>query len=177
VIDFIAIARQIHHHANASFLALSGNLAISDWLALLAVFAASAAAARISMAAYCIVALPGTAAHELMHYLTALVLRARPGLPSVIPERTSSGWRLGSVKFSAGLLRSVPIALAPLALAPLSLWWANSTLPRVDGAMYALHAWGAATAFAASMPSRADWSIAAPALLLAAVLLGVSYAV
>ncbi|MBG6083070.1 hypothetical protein [Rubrivivax gelatinosus] len=146
---------------------LVGAMAPSDWAALCFVLLLSEAAARLGMVAYCLVALPGTAAHELAHYLVAWALRAHPALPSIVPERTSNGWRLGSVRFVAGPLRSVPIALAPMALAPLSLWWAGATLPRLDlGLSYALHAWGAATTFAASLPSRADWTIAAPALCL-----------
>lgn len=122
--------------------------------------------ALFGMWAYCLAVLPGTALHEAMHWLVAFVLRARPSMPSIVPERTATGWRLGSVRFSAGYLRSLPIALAPLALAPAGLWWAATFLPGQPwGAIYLAHAWISVSALAASFPSGQDWAIAAPALV------------
>lgn len=153
------LASAVHH--------LAGDLDRGDALVLAAVFVVSQLVARLGLAAYCIFALPGTLAHELAHYLVALALRARPSLPSIVPERTKTGWRLGSVGFYAGPLRGAPIALAPMALAPLSLWWASSTLPAQPfGLTYVACAWVAVTSFQASLPSSADWWIAAPALFL-----------
>jgi hypothetical protein len=122
-------------------------------------------AARLGLWIYAIVALPGTLAHELAHAGMALLLRARPSLPSVMPRRSADGWRLGEVGFRAGMLRSVPIALAPVALAPLAFWLAAHTLAAhpVDG-HYALWAWLCGTLASACLPSRPDWRIAAPGL-------------
>lgn len=151
---------------------LAGGLRSFDWIVLGSLLLLTHLAGRVGIWAYCLVALPGTIAHELAHYLVALVLRARPSPPSIIPERTATGWRLGAVEFQPGLLRTVPIALAPFALAPLGLWWAGAALPGLAfGPLYILHAWGASSAFAASLPSSQDWSIAAPALFLAALIL------
>ncbi|ABM97064.1 hypothetical protein [Methylibium petroleiphilum] len=166
-LSILAHARHALHLLVSAAHHLAGDLGRGDALVLAAVFVLSQLAARLGFAAYCLFALPGTLAHELAHYLVALLLRARPSLPSIIPEKTESGWRLGSVTFYAGLFRSVPIALAPMALAPLSLWWASSTLPgQPFGLPYAAYAWAAVTAFQASLPSSADWWIAAPALFL-----------
>lgn len=156
----------------AAIAALGGNLASRDLWILGGILILTQIGARIGMWTYCLLVLPGTLAHELAHFGVALVLRASPSLPSLIPARVSGGWRLGSVSFRAGPLRSMPIAIAPLALAPLSLLWASATLPGavVDGE-YLLHAWGASTAFGASLPSREDWRLAAPAFALAAIAL------
>lgn len=149
---------------------LGAGLDLFDAAVLAAFLLVAQLAARIGMWTYCFAVLPGTLMHELAHYFVALVLRARPKLPSLLPEKTPYGWRLGSVDFRAGILRSVPIALAPFALAPLGLLWASATLPELAfGGEYLLHAWGASTTFSASLPSRQDWKIAAPALLLGAM--------
>lgn len=151
---------------------LAGELAARDLTILAGILVLTHIGARFGMWAYCLLVLPGTLAHELSHYVVALTLRARPSLPSLVPLRTASGWRLGAVAFHAGPLRAMPIAIAPLALGPLSLLWASSTLPHspVDGA-YLLHAWGAATSFGASLPSREDWRLAGPALGLGTLVL------
>ena len=146
---------------------LTWQLSGTDWIFLGLALVAIQASSRLGMWVYCAVTLPGTLAHELAHFLVALPLGARPSLPSIIPQKAGGGWRMGSVTFSAGILRSVPIALAPLVLAPLSLWWAGAFLPMATMPWYVLHGWVAATMFAASLPSSEDWKIAAPTLLLA----------
>jgi hypothetical protein len=128
------------------------------------------ASSRLGMWVYALVALPGTLAHELAHFLLALVLAARPSFPSLVPQRTAHGWRLGSVAFRAGIVRSVPIALAPLLLAPLSLWWAASFLASAPWPQYAFYAWVAAALLSASLPSSADFRIALPALAILAAI-------
>ena len=124
---------------------------------------------RIGVWAYALLALPGTLAHELAHYLVAALLLARPQFPSLIPQRTEHGWRLGSVAFRAGWLRSLPIALAPFALLPLSLWWAVTWMLPALGLMYFMQAWIVAALVSASLPSSADFRIALPALSLLAL--------
>jgi len=119
---------------------------------------------------YTVVALPGTAVHELAHFTVALLLGARPSFPSLIPQRTARGWRLGEVRFHAGRVRAMFIALAPLLLAPLALWWAAAWLAPGAWPWYALHVWIVAALLQACWPSRTDWRVALPALaVLAAV--------
>ena len=126
-------------------------------------------ASRVGMWTYALLALPGTFAHELAHYLVATLLLAKPQFPSLIPQRTEHGWRLGSVAFRAGWLRSLPIALAPFALLPLALWWAVTWMLPAAGAMYFVQAWIVAALVSASLPSAADFRIAMPALAFVAL--------
>ena len=137
-------------------------------LALLALLLIQASS-RLGMWSYALVALPGTLAHELAHYLVAALLLAKPSFPSLRPQRTLHGWRLGSVAFRAGPLRSVPIALAPLLLAPLAWAWAVTFMAPAGWPLVAVHAWIVGALLAACLPSRADLQIAFPAL---AVLIG-----
>jgi len=145
--------------------ALSG----SDWGMVLAAFMLIRASSLLGMWAYALLALPGTLAHELAHFLVALLLAAKPSFPSLVPKRSEHGWRLGSVAFRAGIVRSVPIALAPLALLPLALAYGVAFLAPAAWPMSALHAWIMAALLSACLPSRADFRIAIPALLLASV--------
>lgn len=126
---------------------------------------------HLGMWPYAVVALPGTLAHELAHYLTALLLRARPTFPSLVPQRTAFGWRLGSVAFRAGPLRSLPIALAPLLLLPLAGWWLLHLMAGSPWPLHALHAWIVGALLSACLPSSADLRIALPALAVIALLL------
>jgi len=140
------------------------ELSPADYGFVLGAFVLIRLSSRLGMWAYALIALPGTLAHELAHYLTALLLLAKPSFPSLIPVRTAHGWRLGSVGFRAGWLRSVPIALAPLALLPLALLWAVAWMAPAAWPIYGLHAWIVAALVSASLPSRADFRIAFPAL-------------
>lgn len=144
--------------------ALWSALSTTDVLVVLAMLALMRAASRLGMWVYAAVALPGTLAHELAHYLVALLLFAKPSFPSLVPQRTLHGWRLGSVTFRAGVVRALPIALAPFALLPLALWWAATLMAPVSGALYVVHAWVVAALLSASLPSSADFKIALPAL-------------
>lgn len=132
---------------------------------------------RLGLWPYAMLALPGTIAHEFAHYFVALVLGARPSFPSLLPQRMQHGWRLGSVRFQAGMLRSVPIALAPLALLPLALFWAVTFMAPAPWPAYAAHAWIVAALLSASLPSSADLRIAVPALAVIAVVLLLTLAV
>lgn len=127
-------------------------------------------ARRLGLWAYAAFALPGTLAHELAHYLVAMLLRARPSPPRLWPERTPTGWRLGSVAFRAPWWRAGPIALAPLLLVPAAVAWTTAFVATSSGAMLALHAWIAGTLLGASLPSRADLRIAGPTLVALALL-------
>lgn len=132
------------------------------------------ASSRLGMWAYAVMALPGTAAHELAHYLVAQLLLARPSFPSLVPQRTPHGWRLGSVAFRAGRLRSMPIALAPLLLAPLAIAWAVTFMAPSPWPMHGLHAWLVGALLSASLPSSADLRIALPALAALALLAAIA---
>lgn len=152
----------------ALLMAHAHALRLADWGALLGVLIIQSFASFIGMWCYALFTLPGTLAHEVAHYLTALILGGHPSFPSLIPVREAYGWRMGSVRFSSGLLLRVPIALAPLGLLPIGLWWAEGHLPRLAPGMdYALQAWLSGTVISASMPSVQDWKVAAPALILA----------
>lgn len=72
--------------------------------------------------------------------------------------------------FNAGMLRAVPIAMAPLALLPLGLYWTSEWLSSSSGWSFWVHAWAAATILNGSLPSRADFKLTLPALLLAVAL-------
>lgn len=138
--------------------------------AVVVVLVAQRATARMGMWPYALFSLPGTLAHELAHFITAALLLARPRFPRVSPVRTEYGWRLGSVTFNAGMLRAVPIAMAPLALLPLGLYWTSEWLSSSSGWRFWVHAWAAATILNGSLPSRADFKLTLPALLLAVAL-------
>lgn len=61
--------------------------------------------------------LAGTLLHELAHFLTALLLNARPSGFSLIPKRNGEGWTLGSVTVTnLRWYNAAPVALAPLVL-------------------------------------------------------------
>ena len=121
-------------------------------------------ARRAGMWIYALVALPGTALHELSHYVVALVLGGAPSFPSLLPTRTEKGWRLGQVAFRAGHVRAMFVGMAPLLLAPLAWWWAVTLLAPASGPLYALHAWVVAALLQACLPSKTDWKLALPAL-------------
>ena len=144
-------------------------LSPSDWGLVLAAFVTIRASSLLGMWAYALIALPGTLAHELAHFLVALLLAAKPSFPSLVPKRSEHGWRLGSVAFRAGIVRSVPIALAPLALLPLALVYGVAMLAPAAWPVTVFHAWVMAALLSACLPSRADFRIAIPALLLAAI--------
>lgn len=144
-------------------------LSAFEWGVVFAALVLIRASSRLGMWPYALLALPGTLAHELVHFLVALMLAAKPSFPSLVPRRGEHGWRLGSVTFRAGLLRSVPIALAPIALLPLALAYGVSFMATAAWPLAALHAWITAALLSACLPSRADFRIAIPALLLAAL--------
>ncbi|MDQ3288345.1 MAG: hypothetical protein M3Q42_08790 [Pseudomonadota bacterium] len=138
--------------------------------AVVVMLVAQRASARMGMWPYALFSLPGTLAHEFAHFATAVLLLASPRFPQVWPVRTEDGWRLGSVTFSAGMLRAVPIAMAPLVLLPISLYWSAEWVSSSAGWRFWAHAWFAATLLNGSLPSRADFNLTFPALFVAVVL-------
>jgi hypothetical protein len=148
----------IEHH----FLAFS----LVDVVYVLVAMAIIRVSRHAGMWIYALVALPGTLAHELAHFIVASILFAHPRFPSLIPIRIErGGWRLGAVAFRADYARALPIAMAPLALAPLALWWAGTFLHTASWPLYGLHVWVVAAMMTASVPSRADFKLALPALI------------
>ncbi len=139
--------------------------AMRDALLALAALALMRMAPRLGMWLYALVALPGTLMHELAHFIVALLLRAQPRFPSLIPQRMVGGWRMGSVAFRAGPMRAAPIALAPLLLFPLAWWWTVAIMPRFSWPWLAATAWIAGALLSACLPSATDLRLARPALL------------
>lgn len=125
-------------------------------------------APRLGMWAFSLFALPGTAVHELSHWLVALLLGAKPSFPNIIPKREGGTWTLGSVRMDPNVQTRIPIALAPIALLPFSIWYAVAH-PEVTGGWDLVHVWIAGTLIAASLPSRQDWLVALPAIICAIV--------
>lgn len=153
-----------------AFLQLLRDVPLRAWLAVAAVMLGQRVLRRFGLWAYALFALPGTLAHELSHYFVAALLRARPRLPRLWPERTERGWRLGSVAFQAPWWRAGLIALAPLLLLPAALAWLLLLVAPAHGVVLALHAWVAGTMLDASLPSRTDLRIALPTLAVLAAL-------
>ena len=108
-----------------------------------------------------LVLLPGTIAHELAHYVLALISGSRPRPMSLRLQRgANGGWQMGSVQFEPGRWTAGIVALAPMLLLPpiaVGLWHEASQ----RGAAYALAAGYMALALLyGAVPSRADWGIA-----------------
>ena len=129
-------------------------------------------ARRAGIWVYALVALPGTALHELAHFTIALVLGARPSFPGLIPHRTESVWQLGEVRFRPGHVRAMFVGLAPLLLAPLALWWTFAYAAHTAWPWRALHVWIVAAFLHACLPSKTDWRLALPALVAVAIAAG-----
>jgi hypothetical protein len=121
-------------------------------------------APRLGMWAFSLFSLPGTIAHEMGHWLVALVLGAKPSFPNIIPKREDGTWALGSVRVSPNILTRIPIALAPFGLLPLGVWYAVAH-SEASGGWYLVHIWVASTFIAASLPSKQDWIVALPAII------------
>lgn len=141
----------------------SGLLALGWWLALQWL--------RRLTWGFAVVALAGTALHELMHFLVGVLLRARPVSFSLIPKRNETGWTLGSVAFEAlGLWNAAPVALAPLLLMPLAVLGVGRGLPALLTAEQWLPwlcaGYVAAAGLQASLPSATDWKLGGVSVLL-----------
>jgi hypothetical protein len=81
---------------------------------------------------FALITLPGTLAHELLHFGVGLLTGARPISLSIFPAKQQDGsWVLGEVRFAR--LRwwnRIPVGLAPLALLPLGLWLLGEAILR-----------------------------------------------
>jgi hypothetical protein len=103
-------------------------------------------------------AFPGTVAHELAHYLTALVLRGQPRPINLVPTKVEGGWALGSVTFVPNYFNGSFVAMAPLLLLP-AAW----VIARHAGALsWHTQLWVgycAGCLVNSAVPSSADWKI------------------
>ena len=142
-----------------------GSLEPADLAAIAGVLLLIRLARHAGMWIYALVALPGTAVHEFSHFVVALCLGGAPSFPSLLPTRTEKGWRLGEVRFRTGHVRAMFVGMAPLLLAPLAWWWAVTLLAPASWPMHPLHAWVVAALLQACLPSKTDWKLALPALL------------
>lgn len=113
--------------------------------------------ASSSIGFYALVTLPGTFAHELMHYLAALLTDGRPHGFSLIP----SGNTLGSVQVYVNWYNAALIGLAPLLLAPLTLLIVAIAAKAKSLIKMLALSYVAACCWVACIPSAADLSIAA----------------
>ena len=138
---------------------------------LLSVFYALLRGVRDSMWRIAVLSLPGTIAHELMHFAVGALLLAKPHGFSVWPKATGHSWRLGSVSFSnIGLLNGACVALAPLLLLPIAwLCLVHVLLPLWNASRWGwwlLAGYLTATALFAALPSWQDIRLGARSLLL-----------
>ena len=124
-----------------------------------------------------LLALPGTFAHELMHFIVGFLLRAKPSGFSIRPKRAGKGWILGSVSFQkVNLFNGAFVALAPILLLPLAwLCFIRFSLP-----FWVHHQWGGwlgagyltSTILFAASPSFQDMKLGYRSLLLYGMLGG-----
>lgn len=126
---------------------------------------------------YALAVLPGTLAHELMHWLAGWLFGARPVSLSILPRRMPDGeLLLGRVLFMR--LRwwnAVPVALAPFLLIPLSvgLLWHSAGWPALAWPSLGLKLL-AVQCLLATWPSGRDWwhALAGAAVAVALTLAG-----
>jgi hypothetical protein len=118
-----------------------------------------------------LLALPGTIAHELSHFVVGLLAGAQPAGFRLWPKRMGDHWMLGSVSFrNLGLFNGALVSLAPLLLLPPAWLCLLYVAPHfwVTGqwALWILAGYLAATFCFAATPSRQDLKIGASSLLL-----------
>jgi len=136
--------------------------------------------ARSSLWGLAVLALPGTFAHELAHFIVGFILGAKPSGFSLQPQRRAKGWRLGAVTFrQVGVLNGAFIALAPLALLPLGcLCLMHLSVPAWATAHWAgwfAAAYLSATLFYACVPSLTDIKLGGRSLVVYAAVLAVGW--
>ena len=109
---------------------------------------------------YWFLAWPGTIVHELLHWVTAVVLGGRPTAISVVPDGiagNSECRNLGYVRLSnINWFNAAPIALAPMLALPMVLAVANGMTGPIDWVMLAV----LSSVLSQCFPSQADLGIA-----------------
>ena len=125
----------------------------------LSIWAAAYARPIASVRTWMLFVVPGTMAHELAHYLVAIVTGGRPAPISLWPRREGDGWVMGSVSFCPNLLNGALVALAPLYILPPLAWWCG--LQHVGASPLAALGWGylAAVLLYSAWPSSTDWNV------------------
>ena len=72
---------------------------------------------------FAVLALPGTLAHETLHFLMGLLLKGGPVSFNLLPRQEARGWTMGSVTFNhLTWYNAFFIGLAPLLLLPAAGW-------------------------------------------------------
>lgn len=104
--------------------------------------------------------LPGTIAHELAHYLVALVTFSNPRPISLRLKRSSDGYQMGAVEFRARWPSAGMVALAPLYVLPAIAWILLQRLESAGAAQSAIVGYLSVILLRGAVPSRADWIIA-----------------
>lgn len=122
-----------------------------------------------------IINLPGTAAHELAHFLVGALLLAKPQSFSLIPHRQEGGWQLGSVKFTGlNILTAAPVAYAPLLLAGIAWLMFNGwAVPAFHAARYlswVISGYAIASALYSCWPSSTDVKLGGLSIILWVIL-------
>jgi hypothetical protein len=108
-----------------------------------------------------IMAWPGTAMHEILHWIVGWATLARPTSISLFPKIDGDRAILGSVWFeNIGWWNAVPVALAPLLGIPLCIMFVGAMPPIDLSTTGAFTAWVAASVLSQSFPSREDWQVA-----------------
>lgn len=106
--------------------------------------------------------LPGTIAHELAHWLVALLLGGDPSAPSLWPRTEGQRWTLGHVTIrKPRWYNTLPIALAPLLLLPLAALSYRHWLRYypLDHWQHWLGLYIVATLLRSALPSVEDWRL------------------
>lgn len=108
-----------------------------------------------------VMAWPGTAMHEVLHWIVGWITLARPISMQLVPKIQGDRAVLGSVWFeNVGWWNSVPVALAPLLGVPLAILFV-AAMPPIGWTLTGVFtAWIAASVLSQSWPSREDWQIA-----------------
>lgn len=152
---------------------LMNNIPAEAYGVYLAMLALTYGLIRCSMhpTLFAFIALPGTICHEGAHFIVGLVMGGKPSSVSLLPKSLGNGrWQLGAVTFDNLKWWSAPwTAMAPMLLAPLAfllgLVWVYPTWQSGDitWALFSLYV--CATMLQASWPSRTDFEVAFPGLV------------
>lgn len=108
-----------------------------------------------------IIAWPGTAMHELMHWAVGSVTNGKPTKLSVLPQPAENGQLiLGYVNFAnITWYNAFPIAVAPLLAIP-AVYYASQYVPHELTLATGLAIWALASSISQCLPSTQDWEIA-----------------
>ncbi|MGD1074909.1 MAG: hypothetical protein ABR903_02340 [Thermodesulfovibrionales bacterium] len=117
--------------------------------------------ARRSAWQIALISLPGTALHELSHFLIGTLLLAKPVSVSLIPKRKGNGWQLGAVEFTGlNIINAAPVTYAPLLLVGLA-WllfdrWMMPVFKAGGYSVWVLSGYAVACALFSCLPSTTD---------------------